>query len=54
VLANPLRLAGANGVDATLARADAPALGEHTQAVLLEAGVTRDEIVALQSEGAIS
>jgi crotonobetainyl-CoA:carnitine CoA-transferase CaiB-like acyl-CoA transferase len=52
----PVRMAGAGisigGEPLTIQRL-APELGEHTEAVLLEAGYSWDEITRLRSEGVI-
>jgi alpha-methylacyl-CoA racemase len=53
VLANPLRLDGADGDAATQARTPAPALGEHTDAALAAAGFGEDDIRALRDAGVI-
>jgi crotonobetainyl-CoA:carnitine CoA-transferase CaiB-like acyl-CoA transferase len=47
VLANPIKLGGER-----LPSHSAPALGEHTEEVLREAGLTPGEIAALRSSGA--
>jgi len=54
VLANPLRVGGAAGDAATLARTDPPALGADSDAVLTEAGFTPDEIASLRTDGVIA
>ena len=54
VLANPIRIDGAAGDDATHARTDPPALGADTDAVLAEAGFTTDEIASLRTEQVIA
>jgi crotonobetainyl-CoA:carnitine CoA-transferase CaiB-like acyl-CoA transferase len=47
VLANPIKLGGER-----LPSRSAPALGEHTDEVLREAGLTPGEIAALRASGA--
>ncbi len=53
VVANPVRLDGADGDAATLARSAPPDLGADTDAVLAEAGFGADEIAALHESGAV-
>jgi crotonobetainyl-CoA:carnitine CoA-transferase CaiB-like acyl-CoA transferase len=53
VLANPVRLDGASGEQASQARTPAPQLGEHTDQVLTAAGFTEAEILALREQEAI-
>jgi alpha-methylacyl-CoA racemase len=52
VLANPLRITGADGTN-TSATSDAPALGQHTDELLAAAGFSSDEVAALRTSGAI-
>jgi crotonobetainyl-CoA:carnitine CoA-transferase CaiB-like acyl-CoA transferase len=47
VLANPIKLDGTR-----LPSRPAPALGEHTDELLREAGLTLEEIAALKASGA--
>lgn len=54
VLANPIRVAGASGHEATMASADPPELGADTDAVLTGAGFTTDEIASLRTEQVIA
>jgi crotonobetainyl-CoA:carnitine CoA-transferase CaiB-like acyl-CoA transferase len=52
VLGNPLRITGADGTSSS-ALSPAPALGEHTDVLLAEAGFERSEITALRGDGLI-
>ena len=53
VVANPVRLDGADGDAASLARSAPPELGADTDEVLAEAGFSADEIAALRAGGAV-
>ena len=53
VVANPMRLDGADGDAASLARSAPPDLGADTDEVLAEAGFSADEIAALRADGAV-
>ncbi len=53
MVANPVRLDGADGRDASHARTPAPDLGQHTDEVLAAAGYSNDDIAALRDAGAI-
>lgn len=53
VVANPIRFDGADGEAATLARSTPPDLGADTDAVLLEAGFSADEVTALHADGVV-
>jgi crotonobetainyl-CoA:carnitine CoA-transferase CaiB-like acyl-CoA transferase len=52
-VANPVRLDGADGEAATLARSAPPDLGADTDAVLAEAGFGPAEIAALRASGVV-
>ena len=54
VLANPIRLDGADGAAASAGLSEPPALGRDTDAVLAHAGYAPDEIAALRSAGIVS
>ena len=53
VLANPVRIDRANGIEASHARSAAPDLGEHTDEVLAAAGFTQSEIETLRGQETI-
>lgn len=53
VLANPIRVDGADGLGSSWGRSPAPACGEHTDDALVAAGYTNDEVAALRDQGAI-
>jgi crotonobetainyl-CoA:carnitine CoA-transferase CaiB-like acyl-CoA transferase len=53
VVANPIRIDGANGEDASLARSAPPELGADTDEVLAEAGFSDEEIAALRAASAV-
>jgi formyl-CoA transferase len=53
VLANPLRLDGADGAAATNARGPAPELGQHTDEALRAAGFSDDEIATLRETSVV-
>jgi alpha-methylacyl-CoA racemase len=53
VLANPLRLRDRDGVVPSTATAPAPAVGEHADAILAEAGFSLEEIAALRDARAL-
>ena len=53
VVANPVRLDGADGDAASLARTAPPELGADTDEVLTEAGWTADEIAALHADAVV-
>ncbi len=51
---NPIRMRDADGAATTAtATAGPPTVGEHTDSVLAEAGLTADEVAALRTEGVI-
>ena len=51
VVANPIRFDGADGDAASFARSAPPELGADTDAVLLDAGFSADEVAALHADG---
>ena len=53
VVANPLRFDFADGVAASHALRPAPGVGDHTDEVLAEFGVTPADIAALRASGAV-
>jgi len=53
VAANPIRLRDGNGDRSTTATEEPPVVGQHTDAVLREAGYTADEIGELRADGVV-
>ncbi len=53
VVANPIRVDGADGDAASFARSAPPTLGADTDEVLLDAGFSADEVAALHAEGVV-
>ena len=53
MVANPIRVDGADGDAASFARSAPPELGADTDEVLLDAGFSADEVAALHADGVV-